>query len=71
VECFFFAEFAILHHFDAIGIVLFVFRGIVVSLLALRARHGDSDPHCSDLRKMIRPGRFIGLFLRTIQTIVP
>ena len=71
MECFFFAELAILHHFDAIGIVLLVFGGIVVSLLALRARHGDSDPHISDLRKMIRPGRLMDLFLRTIHTIVP
>jgi hypothetical protein len=71
VQSFFFAELAVLHHFDTIGIVLLVLRGIVVSLLALGACHGDSDPHNSDLRKMIRPGRFIDLFLRTIQTIVP
>jgi hypothetical protein len=71
VQCFFFAELAILHHFDTIGIVLLIFGGIVVSLLAFGASHGDSDPHVSDLRKMIRPGRLIDLFLRTIQTIVP
>jgi hypothetical protein len=40
------AEFAIFLLFDSVRIVLFVFHGVVVALLALRAGEHDLDSHC-------------------------
>jgi hypothetical protein len=37
MSCVFFAEFAIFFNFNAIGIVLFVFVGLVIPLFAFRA----------------------------------
>ena len=34
----FFAEFAILGHFESLGVVLLIFESIVISLLAFRTR---------------------------------
>ena len=39
------AEPAILVHFQPVGIVLLVFHGVVVALLAFRAGQGDFDSH--------------------------
>jgi len=39
------AEFTMLLHFDSVGIVLLVFLGIVVALLALLASKCDFDSH--------------------------
>jgi hypothetical protein len=39
------AEAAVFVHFQTVGIVLFVFHGIVVSLLAFAARQCNSHSH--------------------------
>jgi hypothetical protein len=39
------AESAVLLHLETVGVVLLVLHGVVVSLLALRASHGDFNAH--------------------------
>jgi hypothetical protein len=39
------AEWAILVHFQTVGVILLVFHGVVVSLLAFVASKGDLYPH--------------------------
>ena len=39
------AESAVLLHFETIGVILLVFHGVVVSLLALRASQSDFNAH--------------------------
>jgi hypothetical protein len=39
------AEAAVLAHFETVRIVLLVFHGVIIALLALAARNGDSGSH--------------------------
>jgi hypothetical protein len=41
------AEFAMLFHFNPVGVVLLVFLGVVIPLLTFRASHGDFYSHFS------------------------
>ena len=45
------AESAILLHFETIGVILLVFHGVVVSLLALGASQSDFNAHKRHLLK--------------------
>jgi len=44
------AEFAVFAEFNTVGVVLLVFHGIVIPLLAFRARQGYLHPHLLILR---------------------
>jgi hypothetical protein len=48
------AELAILLHFKSVGIVLFVFGCVIVSLLAFRAGESDFDAHFGTSCKSLR-----------------
>jgi len=39
------AESAVLLHFETVGVILLVFHGVVVSLLALRTSQSDFNAH--------------------------
>jgi len=39
------AEFAVLSQFNLFGMLLFVFGGCIIALLALGAGHGNTDSH--------------------------
>ena len=49
------AEPAILFRFQAVGVILLVFNGVVVSLLALVAAKGDFYSHCRHLLNYLPP----------------
>jgi len=40
------APFAVLHHFDAIGVIMLILLGRVITAFAFRARQGNQRTHC-------------------------